>query len=98
MAGILIDIVNSNKQQSKVVTGIGLNINIPSTVKQQIDQPIIDLVSINKKYQTERNKISAVIIHTLNDYYQHFNHLKYTSITLFLFYLFLYNSQKNLLF
>jgi BirA family biotin operon repressor/biotin-[acetyl-CoA-carboxylase] ligase len=73
LAGILIDIVNSNKQQSKVVTGIGLNINIPSTIKQQIDQPIIDLVSIDKKYQTERNKISAVIIHTLNDYYQHFN-------------------------
>ncbi len=71
LAGILIDIISSKNNQSKVVTGIGLNINLPDNIKQKIDQPIIDLHSITNK-TISRNQLSALIIKHIHHYYHLF--------------------------
>ena len=71
LGGILIDLIN-DKQQVRVVTGIGINIQLEEKIKEKIDQQVIDLCSVNAELQQQRNEIAARIIQSLLDYYQQF--------------------------
>ncbi len=71
LGGILIDLIN-DKQQTRVVTGIGINILLEESVRKKIDQQVIDLCSINADLQQQRNEITGRIIQFLMDYYQQF--------------------------
>ena len=43
LAGILIELQGDMEGPSAAVIGIGINLNLPSKIKQQIDQPVTDL-------------------------------------------------------
>lgn len=45
LAGILIELQGDMEGPSTAVIGIGINLNLPDTIKQQIDQPVTDLAS-----------------------------------------------------
>jgi BirA family biotin operon repressor/biotin-[acetyl-CoA-carboxylase] ligase len=46
LAGILIELQGDMDGPSSAVIGIGINLNLSTHVKQQIDQPVIDLASV----------------------------------------------------
>jgi BirA family transcriptional regulator, biotin operon repressor / biotin---[acetyl-CoA-carboxylase] ligase len=46
LAGILIELQGDMEGPSAAVIGIGINLNLPSRIKQQIDQPVTDLTGI----------------------------------------------------
>ncbi len=45
LAGILIELQGDMEGPSTAVIGIGINLNLPASIKQQIDQPVTDLSS-----------------------------------------------------
>lgn len=46
LAGILIELQGDMEGPSTAVIGMGINLNLPDTLKQQIDQPVTDLASV----------------------------------------------------
>lgn len=46
LAGILIELQGDMEGPSVAVIGVGINLNLPNNIKQQIDQPAIDLASV----------------------------------------------------
>lgn len=46
LAGILIELQGDMDGPSAAVIGVGINLNLPDEVRQQIDQPVIDISSI----------------------------------------------------
>lgn len=64
LAGILIDLEGQPLELCHSVIGIGLNIDMPATLEQKIDQPYTDLQSQCDK-KLDRNKLAAVIINCL---------------------------------
>ncbi len=78
MGGILIESVTSSAQQNntrrEVVIGIGLNINMPLSTGDTINQPWVSLSSILRK-KIDRNQLLALLLeHLINDL-QRFSHL-----------------------
>ena len=49
LAGILIELQGDMEGPSAAVIGIGINIDLPKSVKQNIDQPVTDLASVMKE-------------------------------------------------
>lgn len=49
LAGILIELQGDMEGPSTAVIGIGINLNLPDNLKQQIDQPVTDLASVSAK-------------------------------------------------
>jgi BirA family biotin operon repressor/biotin-[acetyl-CoA-carboxylase] ligase len=45
LAGILIELQGDMEGPSTAVIGMGINLNLPDSLKQQIDQPVTDLAS-----------------------------------------------------
>ncbi|HFC93508.1 MAG TPA: biotin--[acetyl-CoA-carboxylase] ligase [Leucothrix mucor] len=66
MGGILIESVTSAKQTTglSVVIGIGLNINMPESLGEKIDQPWVSLSKILGK-QIDRNQLLALLLEQL---------------------------------
>ena len=46
LAGILIELQGDMEGPSTAVIGMGINLNLPDNIKQQIDQPVTDLASV----------------------------------------------------
>ena len=46
LAGILIELQGDMEGPSVAVIGVGINLNLPNRLKQQIDQPVTDLASV----------------------------------------------------
>lgn len=74
LAGILIELHGDMDGPSVAVIGIGINLNLPASIKQQIDQPVTDLTSAsalkidpNVLLGTLLNHLAAV----LRDFEQH---------------------------
>jgi BirA family biotin operon repressor/biotin-[acetyl-CoA-carboxylase] ligase len=63
LAGILVEVEGQVGSDATAVIGIGININLPSSI-DGIDQPFIDLVSISQE-TVDRNELIALIIRTL---------------------------------
>lgn len=64
LAGILLEAQGDMLGPSAVVVGIGLNLSIPAEMKQQIDQPVSDLVSCGIPLQ-ERDRVLALLLQHL---------------------------------
>lgn len=60
LAGILVEVEGQVGSNANAVIGIGINIDLPSTI-DEIDQPYVDLVSITQK-PIDRNELVALII------------------------------------
>jgi len=77
MGGILIESVTSSAKQAtglSVVIGIGLNINMPISAGEQIDQPWVSLSKILGK-RIDRNQLLALLLEQLIDDLQDFERL-----------------------
>ena len=48
LAGILIELQGDMEGPSVAVIGVGINLNLPASIKQQIDQPVTDLASVTQ--------------------------------------------------
>lgn len=62
LAGILIETVSINKNETAVVMGVGLNVNLKN--ENQIDQPWTSLYQIVKKEQ-DRNHLATYLLNAL---------------------------------
>jgi BirA family biotin operon repressor/biotin-[acetyl-CoA-carboxylase] ligase len=66
IAGILIEAQGDMLGPSAVVIGIGLNLHLPPTVAQRIDQPVSDLAQVVANLP-ERNRLLALLLQELAD-------------------------------
>lgn len=62
LAGILIEVVGESTGPCAVIIGIGINVNMPSTQADAIDQPWIDLSTIQPGNVVSRNQLAARLI------------------------------------
>lgn len=61
LGGVLIEVNGEVEGPCDVVVGIGLNIHIPDHVKQKVQQPVVDLVSLTRELP-DKDHLSAEII------------------------------------
>ncbi len=61
LAGILIEMTGEVGGACQVVVGVGVNLQLPEVIKQQITQPVTDLYSICG-HAVDRQKLTAAII------------------------------------
>ncbi len=73
LAGILIELSNDKRSGSAVVIGIGLNVQLSSLIKKNIDQSFADLFAITSKV-LNRNKLLAILLSELATVLKDFNH------------------------
>jgi BirA family biotin operon repressor/biotin-[acetyl-CoA-carboxylase] ligase len=66
LAGILIELQGDMEGPSAAVIGIGINLNLPTSIQQQIDQPAIDLASISAQ-PINPNQLLGVLLKHLAD-------------------------------
>lgn len=80
LAGILIELQGDMEGPSAAVIGVGLNLKLPANIKQQIDQPAIDLNSASTKPVDANALLGSLLKHlaqVLSDFEQHgFAHVR----------------------
>ncbi len=63
LAGILIELQGDMEGPSAAVIGIGINLNLPTNIKQQIDQPATDLASASSRTMNPNELLGALLKH-----------------------------------
>ena len=74
LAGILIELQGDMEGPSAAVIGVGINLNLPTNIKQQIDQPATDLASITPNTINPNELLGLLLKHlaeVLSDFEQH---------------------------
>ncbi|MFZ3087726.1 MAG: bifunctional biotin--[acetyl-CoA-carboxylase] ligase/biotin operon repressor BirA [Methylotenera sp.] len=66
LAGILIELQGDMEGPSTAVIGMGINLNLPASLKQQIDQPVTDLASAFAP-AIDPNHLLGVLLKHLSD-------------------------------
>lgn len=66
LAGILIELQGDMEGPSTAVIGMGINLNLPASIKQQIDQPATDLASAATE-AIDPNHLLGVLLKHLTD-------------------------------
>lgn len=66
LAGILIELQGDMEGPSTAVIGMGINLNLPANIKQQIDQPVTDLASVSTE-AIDPNHLLGVLLKHLTD-------------------------------
>ena len=66
LAGILIELQGDMEGPSTAVIGMGINLNLPASLKQQIDQPVTDLASAFAQ-TIDPNHLLGVLLKHLTD-------------------------------
>lgn len=66
LAGILIELQGDMEGPSTAVIGMGINLNLPNQLKQQIDQPVTDLASVLND-AINPNHLLAILLKHLTD-------------------------------
>ena len=61
LAGILIELSTANDGSSRVIIGVGLNLDLPRSVREAIDQPVIDLHELYSE-RVARNALVATLM------------------------------------
>ena len=72
LAGILIEIQAESHGVCHVIIGIGINVNIKTASKKEINQPWTSLHELTNQYQ-DRNKLTASLIKSLLNYLKEFD-------------------------
>lgn len=78
LAGILIELQGDMEGSSAAVIGIGINLNLPSKIKQQIDQPVTDLANVVNDINV--NELLATLLKHLADVLEIFERQGFTSL------------------
>ncbi len=63
LAGILIELQGDLEGPSAAVIGVGINLNLPKTVLESIDQPAIDLVNVSAKPINQSELLGVILKH-----------------------------------
>lgn len=71
LAGILIEINHCAKKRCQVIIGTGVNLFLPKTIKEQIEQPVVDVYSIIKTYP-DKNQLVACFTTQMAEYLEKF--------------------------
>ncbi len=74
LAGILIELQGDMEGPSAAVIGVGVNLNLPASIKQQIDQPAIDLASVATQLINPNELLGILLKHlteVLSTFEQH---------------------------
>ena len=71
LAGILIELQGDMEGPSAAVIGIGINLNLPESIKQQIDQPATDLASASPQ-KINPNELLGVLLKNLTEVLSNF--------------------------
>ncbi|MDP1657932.1 MAG: bifunctional biotin--[acetyl-CoA-carboxylase] ligase/biotin operon repressor BirA [Methylotenera sp.] len=79
LAGILIELQGDMEGPSTAVIGVGINLNLPAKIKQQIDQPAIDLASAAPQ-TINPNELLGVLLNHLADVLRSFEQQGFTSL------------------
>ena len=66
LAGILIDLQGDLDGPSAAVIGVGININLPESIKKSIDQPAIDLNQMGAGHVDQNQLLGIVLKHFAN--------------------------------
>lgn len=61
LAGILIEITGETQGHCNIVIGVGLNLVMPQTLTEQINQPWIDIATLTQT-KPERNKLTGILL------------------------------------
>lgn len=79
LAGILIELQGDMEGPSTAVIGIGVNLNLSTKIKQQIDQPAIDLASAAPQ-TINPNELLGVLLNHLAEVLRSFEQQGFTSL------------------
>lgn len=71
LGGILVETRTEHASHTDVVIGIGINVSLAETVKQQLDQPVIDIASLVTELPS-RNELAANLINRLIEMLQRY--------------------------
>ena len=63
LAGILIELQGDMEGPSAAVIGIGINLSLPASLKQQIDQPVTDLASVAQQSINPNELLGVLLKH-----------------------------------
>jgi BirA family biotin operon repressor/biotin-[acetyl-CoA-carboxylase] ligase len=74
LGGLLIEVAGETQGPSRAVLGLGLNLNMPATAGNSIDQPWVDLREACQGQSLERNTIAAACIEQLTTLLASFLH------------------------
>jgi len=66
LAGILIELQGDMEGPSTAVIGMGINLNLPDNLKQQIDQPVTDLASVVNMEIDPNHLLGVLLKHLTN--------------------------------
>ena len=79
LAGILIELQGDMEGPSAAVIGVGINLNLPTKIKERIDQPATDIASVVTS-NINPNELLGVILKNLADVLSHFEQQGFTSL------------------
>jgi BirA family transcriptional regulator, biotin operon repressor / biotin---[acetyl-CoA-carboxylase] ligase len=63
LAGILIELQGDMEGPSNAVIGVGINLNLPASLKLQIDQPVTDLASVAQQSINPNELLGVLLKH-----------------------------------
>jgi BirA family biotin operon repressor/biotin-[acetyl-CoA-carboxylase] ligase len=79
LAGILIELQGEMLGPSAAVIGVGLNVRLPTAVRDAIDQPVTDLAEISAR-PVERNLLLATVLRHLAQVLDEFGNAGFSSL------------------
>lgn len=79
LAGILIELQGDMEGPSTAVIGIGINLNLPDALKQQIDQPVTDLAGAMNG-TVNPNQLLGILLNHLNEVLVEFEQGGFTAL------------------
>jgi BirA family biotin operon repressor/biotin-[acetyl-CoA-carboxylase] ligase len=65
LGGVLVDIEGEPPGATRAVIGLGINVRMPESAAEQIDQPWMDLATLAEGRMPERNRLAAALITAL---------------------------------
>ncbi|MEY3017768.1 MAG: hypothetical protein RL336_903 [Pseudomonadota bacterium] len=80
LGGILLEMQGDPQQQCHIVMGIGLNVALQDTPLHSIDQPWIDLLSLQPNRAMSRNEVVASVLQSLFDWLVRFEEQGFAAI------------------
>ncbi|MDZ4140774.1 MAG: biotin--[acetyl-CoA-carboxylase] ligase [Methylotenera sp.] len=79
LAGILIELQGDMEGPSTAIIGVGVNLNLSTKIKQQIDQPAIDLASV-ATHTINPNELLGVLLKNLLEVLENFEQNGFTNM------------------
>ncbi|MSP99110.1 MAG: biotin--[acetyl-CoA-carboxylase] ligase [Methylotenera sp.] len=79
LAGILIELQGDMEGPSAAVIGVGINLNLPTKIKQHIDQPATDIASVAGR-QINPNELLGTLLKHLAEVLSSFEQQGFTSL------------------